>query len=225
MLETALYIIPTPIGNLEDITLRAIRILNEVDIIACEDTRTSGNLFKALDISPKRLLAYHNFNEKESARGLVKLILEGNSLALVSDAGYPGISDPGFSIVNECINNKIKIIALPGPSSILPAFVASGFDVSAFTFLGFPPQKKGRKTFIEKALNENKSTVILESSHRIVKLLDQINEISPNRKLSIAKEISKIHERYIRGTAYECKEVLNEQNSTKGEFVVVIEKG
>lgn len=225
MLETALYIIPTPIGNLEDITLRAIRILNEVDIIACEDTRTSGNLFKALDISPKRLLAYHNFNEKESARGLVKLILEGNSLALVSDAGYPGISDPGFSIVNECINNKIKIIALPGPSSILPAFVASGFDVSAFTFLGFPPQKKGRKTFIEKALNENKSTVILESSHRIVKLLDQINEISPDRKLSIAKEISKIHERYIRGTAYECKEVLNEQNSTKGEFVVVIEKG
>lgn len=225
MLETALYIIPTPIGNLEDITLRAIRILNEVDIIACEDTRTSGNLFKALDISPKRLLAYHNFNEKESARGLVKLILEGNSLALVSDAGYPGISDPGFSIVNECINNNIKIIALPGPSSILPAFVASGFDVSAFTFLGFPPQKKGRKTFIENALNENKSTVLLESSHRIVKLLDQINEISPDRKLSIAKEISKIHERYIRGTAYECKEVLNEQNSTKGEFVVVIEKG
>ena len=220
-----LFIVPTPIGNLDDVSKRVIDTLSKVEIIACEDTRVTGKLLKLLEIGDKRLLSYHNFNEKNSAQGIIKLLLEGRDLALVSDAGYPGISDPGYRLINEAIKNEIKISPLPGPSSIIPALVASGFEIHAFTYLGFPPQKKGRKTFLENAMNQNLTVILLESSHRIIKLMDQINEYDPNRNICVAKEISKIHESFIRGNALSCKEYLESNNAVKGEFVVIIEKG
>ncbi|MDC1068007.1 16S rRNA (cytidine(1402)-2'-O)-methyltransferase [Candidatus Kapabacteria bacterium] len=223
MQKGKLYIIPTPIGNLKDISERAKFLLEDVDIIACEDSRKAGLLFERLSLTKKRFLSYHDHNEIESAKGIVKLILEGNNIGLISDAGYPCISDPGYRLVNESINNKIEIIALPGTSSILPALVCSGFETNNFTFLGFPPAKKGRQTFINDVLNRKETVVIFESVHKIEKLLDQINNIDSNRKISISREISKVHEEVIRGNAIDCLNYL-QNNTIKGEFVIVIER-
>ena len=224
MLENLLYIVPVPIGNLDDITLRAIKILKEVDVLACEDTRHSSKLLALLDIKVKRLIAYHNFNEKGSASGIASLIENGNSVALVSDAGYPCVSDPGYRVVRECIDRAVKIVALPGPSSILPALASSGLGTDSFTFLGFPPQKKGRKTFIENAMNQQTTTILFESSHRIEKLVEKINEIDPKRQLCLAKEISKINEKYFYGRALDILEKLKEKDAKKGEFTIIIER-
>jgi 16S rRNA (cytidine1402-2'-O)-methyltransferase len=218
-----LYLIPTPIGNLKDISERAKEIINSVDYLACEDKRTTGLLLERIELPKKRLLSYHNHNEIESAKGIVKLLLEGNSVGLVSDAGYPTISDPGYRVVNLSIENDIDIIALPGASSILPALSASGFETDSFVFLGFPPAKKGRLTFIKNALEKTETIILFESVHKIEKLINQIDEFEPNRKISISREISKLHEEVLRGNPSEVLNKLN-QSSIKGEFVVVIER-
>lgn len=224
MLKPALYLVPTPIGNLEDITLRALNILKEVDVIACEDTRNSGQLLKLLEIKPKRLVNYHNFNESEKSDELINLIKNGKSIALISDAGSPLISDPGFKIVNLCIDNEITIVPLPGATAFVPALSASGMPVNNFTFLGFPPAKKGRQTFL-KSLEKIRHTVILyESPHKIIKLIEELIEIyGKNIQICIAREISKIYEEFSRGRIEDVLNTYRKKSSIKGEIVVIID--
>jgi 16S rRNA (cytidine1402-2'-O)-methyltransferase len=222
-LKPALYLVPTPIGNLEDITIRALNTLRNADIIACEDTRHTGQLLKLLEIKNKKLSSYHEQNEKEKAIQLVNEILDGSSVALVSDAGTPGISDPGYRIIQSAIENQVEIVSLPGPSAFLPALIASGLPINNFLFLGFPPQKKGRKTFLTQIKNCEYTSILYESPFRIIKLIDELIEIlGENHKICIAREISKIFEEYIRGTLSECVKILKKRPSIKGEFVVVI---
>jgi 16S rRNA (cytidine1402-2'-O)-methyltransferase len=222
-LKPALYLVPTPIGNLEDITLRAMKILRQADIIACEDTRHTGQFLKLLDIKNKKLSSYHEQNEKEKAIQLVHEIIDGSSVALVSDAGTPGISDPGYRIIQSAIENHVEIISLPGPSAFLPALIASGLPFNNFIFLGFPPQKKGRKTFLNNLKICEYTSILYESPFRIIKLLDELIEmLGENHKICVAREISKIFEEYIRGTLSECSNILKKRTVIKGEFVVVI---
>jgi len=224
MLEPALYIVPTPIGNLEDITQRALKVLSKVDFIACEDTRHTGNLLKKLDIIYNKLLSYHEHNELKRADEIVELLKSGKSVALVSDAGMPLISDPGYRVVNQAISAGIKVIPLPGTNSVLPALVASGLAVHSFTFLGFIPQKKGRKTFLEQVEKSSHTCIFFESTHRLEKLLEEIKSIfQPQRKMVIAKEISKIHENFIRTTVYEASEDFKKNSENRGEFVILFE--
>ena len=224
IIENALYLVPTPIGNLEDITLRAINVLKSVDIIACEDTRHSGMLLKHLDIIGKKLESYHNNNEREKAEQLIKNLLSGLSVAIITDAGSPGISDPSYRLVNLAIKSEIKVIALPGSTAFVPALVASGMAVDCFKFLGFPPQKKGRQTFIKNALNEVSTTIMYESPYRVIKLVSEIiSHGYSERLICIARDISKIHEEYIRGTCSEVLQIMIDHKNLKGEFVVVIE--
>lgn len=219
-----LYLVPTPIGNLEDISLRAINILKFVDIIACEDTRNTGKLLKLLEISNKKLITYHNFNEQNSSKGIIELLIEGKNVALVSDAGYPLISDPGYHLVKNINENNLQIISLPGSSALIPALVSSGFETNSFLFLGFPPAKKGRKTFLSDAINYIHTIVLYESPHKIIRLLKELAELlEPNRKVSISREISKIHEEHIQDFPLKIVEYLEKNNKVKGEFVVVIE--
>jgi 16S rRNA (cytidine1402-2'-O)-methyltransferase len=222
--ESVLYIISTPIGNRDDITIRALKILNSVDIIACEDTRHTGQLLKSYDIMPLRLESYHEHNETTKAVFLVNEILNGKSVALVTDGGTPVISDPGYRIINEAIDNHIKIIPIPGASAFLPALVASGFPINQFHFYGFPPQKKGRNSFIDKISQQETTSIIYESPFKILKLIDElILHCGETRRVCIAREISKIYEEFIRGTLSDCKEDLSQRQSIKGEFVIVLE--
>lgn len=219
-----LYIVPTPIGNLEDITLRAKRILSEVDLIACEDTRQTAKLLKLIEVEYKQLTSYHEHNEKSKSEDLAKIILEGKSIALVSDAGTPSVSDPGYRLVNEAKKNKIKIEPLAGASAFLMALVASGFPTDKFIFLGFPPHKKGRKTFIENLLNYEVTKVVYESPYRIIKFLKELIQYGNSEfKICVAREISKLHEEFITGSVSEVLEDLELRSSIKGEFVVIIE--
>jgi 16S rRNA (cytidine1402-2'-O)-methyltransferase len=221
MLECAIYLVPTPIGNMEDITLRAIRVLQEADIIACEDTRHSGQLLKALKIIPKApLQSYHDHNEEQKANVLVEQVLNGKSLALISDAGTPCISDPGYRLVNAAIERNVKIVSLPGATAFVPALVSSGFAVNNFTFFGFLPQKKGRATFLRNVLECRTTAIVYESSHRIMKLISELSELAPERRICICREISKVYEEIIHCTASEAQHI---KLSEKGEFVVVIE--
>lgn len=224
MLDPALYIVPTPIGNLEDITQRAIKILSEADIIACEDTRHTGNLLKLLNVRYNKLLSYHEHNETERAEEIVVFIKSGKSVALVSDAGTPLISDPGYRVVTQAVSTGIKIIPLPGANAILPALVASGLPVHTFTFLGFIPQKKGRKTFLEQIEKSNHTCIFYESTHRIDRLLEEIKTIFElSRKVVIAKEISKFHENFIRTTVGTASEDMKKVSDNRGEFVILFE--
>lgn len=218
-----LYIVPTPIGNLGDITIRALEVLKKVDVIACEDTRVTKKLLNHFDINNQKLISHHEHNEKESSSGIIRLINDGKKIALVSDAGFPGISDPGFRLISSLIENKIDFEILPGASSILPALLYSGFETNKFSFYGFVPQKKGRQTFIKTILEQDETIIIFESVHRIEKLLKQIHEIYPSKEISISRELTKLHEEIIRGTAAECLESINDSNK-KGEFVVVIRR-
>jgi 16S rRNA (cytidine1402-2'-O)-methyltransferase len=223
-LKPALYIVPTPLGNKDDITLRALKILSYADILACEDTRHTGNLLKQFDIKFKKLESYHDYNEKNKAQYLVNEILSGKSVALVSDAGTPGISDPGFSIVNIAQTANVQIVPLPGPTALIPALIASGFAIHQFAFLGFPPQKKGRKSFLERAVKYDFTTIFYESPHRIEKLIDELILLCGNeRKVCIAREISKIYEQYFTGILFKTKSALNKEIPVKGEFVLVLE--
>jgi 16S rRNA (cytidine1402-2'-O)-methyltransferase len=218
-----LYLVPTPIGNLEDITLRAIRVLGEVDGILAEDTRNSGQLLKHLNIS-KPLYSHHAHNEHTGVPGVIKMLKEGKSLALISDAGTPGISDPGYLLVKACVDNGIEVESLPGATAFVPALVNSGFPTDRFVYEGFLPHKKGRQTRWKALAEEERTIVLYESPHRLVKALDQIIEfISADRLVMVGREISKMHEQMVRGTA---KEVLayftTHPDKVRGEIVIVI---
>jgi 16S rRNA (cytidine1402-2'-O)-methyltransferase len=218
-----LYLIPTPIGNLEDMTLRSIRVLKEVDVIFAEDTRTSGQLLKHLDIS-KPLFAHHAHNEHVGVAGVIKLLKEGKVVGLISDAGTPGISDPGFLLVKTCIEQGIDVETLPGATALIPALVNSGFPLDRFVFEGFLPHKKGRQTRWKAIAEEERTTVLYESPHRLQKALEQIIEfIGPDRQIMVARELSKMHEQMVRGTASEVHIYFDHNpDKIRGEIVIVI---
>ena len=220
--ETSLYLVPTPIGNLQDITLRAINVLKEVDVILAEDTRTSGKLLKHLEIN-KPLRSYHIHNEHQRLASLVEELTNGTTMALVSDAGTPAISDPGFLLVRECLKHDVKIECLPGPTAFVPALVKSGFATDRFVFEGFLPHKKGRQTRLLQIADEQKTVVLYESPHRLVKMLKQLEELlAPERKVSISRELTKIYEETVTGTPTELLAHF-EKGTIKGEIVIVIE--
>jgi 16S rRNA (cytidine1402-2'-O)-methyltransferase len=217
-----LYLIPTPVGNLEDITLRALRLLKECDLVLAEDTRTSGNLLKLLGIS-KPLASFHIHNEHQKLAGFIRQLKEGKMLCLVSDAGTPAISDPGFLLVREAIKEGIEVQCLPGPTAFVPALVCSGFPTDRFVFEGFLPQKKGRQTRIREMLAQECTIVLYESPHRILRLMEELQTNGlGERRVSVSREISKHFEETIRGTAAELHAHFNTQ-APKGEFVVCVE--
>ena len=217
-----LYLVPTPIGNLEDITLRALRILKEVDLIACEDTRTSGVLLQHYDIDTPRT-SFHIHNEHGKAKRLVDRMQAGESVALITDAGTPGISDPGYLLVRETLDAGIDIEALPGPTAFVPALVASGLPTDRFVFEGFLPQKKGRQTRIQALAEETRTIVLYESPHRLVKLLNQLIEhLGEDRPAAVARELTKKFEEVRRGPLAELHAWYADQPKVRGEIVVVI---
>jgi 16S rRNA (cytidine1402-2'-O)-methyltransferase len=218
-----LYLVPTPIGNLEDITLRAIRVLGEVDGILAEDTRNSGQLLKHFNIS-KPLYSHHAHNEHTGVPGVIKMLKEGKSLALISDAGTPGISDPGYLLVKACVDNGIEVESLPGATAFVPALVNSGFPTDRFVYEGFLPHKKGRQTRWKALAEEERTIVLYESPHRLVKALEQIIEfISPDRSVMVGRELSKMHEQMVRGTATEVLAYfVAHPDKVRGEIVIVI---
>ena len=221
MLEPGLYLVPTPLGNLEDITLRAIRYLKEADLIFAEDTRTSRVLLQHLGID-KKVMAHHQHNEHQSAPEVVRLVQAGNAVVLVSDAGTPGISDPGFLLVREALKADCHVECLPGPTAFVPALVISGLPCDRFHFEGFLPVKKGRQTRLQLLAQMEETVVLYESPHRIIKTLEQIVEFfGPDRRVSVSRELTKLHEQTLRGTA---TDVLAHFNTTepRGEMVVVI---
>ena len=216
-----LYIVPTPIGNLEDITLRAVRILKEVDFILAEDTRTSSVLMKHLGVD-KPLRSHHKFNEHATVQVVADAIDAGRDVALVSDAGTPGISDPGFLLVRTCVERGIEVETLPGATAFVPALVQSGLPCDRFCFEGFLPQKKGRKKRIEALADEERSMIFYESPFRVVKCLEQLAEVlGGDREVSVSREITKKFEQTVRGTLSEVAEHFR-QHAPKGEFVIVV---
>jgi len=216
-----LYLVPTPIGNLEDITLRAINVLKNADAILAEDTRTSGILLKHLGIS-KPLQSYHIFNEHQTVQRLIQRLLKGETLALVSDAGTPAISDPGFLLVRECIKNNINVECLPGPTAFVPALVNSGLPSDRFTFEGFLPHKKGRQTRLIELKEETRTMVFYESPHRLIKSLEQFAEyFGADRQASVSRELSKMFEETARGTLQEIIAHFTAKG-VKGEIVIVV---
>ena len=217
-----LYLVPTPIGNLEDITLRAIRILKEVDGILAEDTRTSGNLLRHLEIS-KPMTAFHIRNEHLVVERIAERIQAGETLALVTDAGTPAISDPGFLLVRECVKRGIEVECLPGPTAFVPALVNSGLPAEKFIFEGFLPHKKGRQTKLQAVANDPYTTILYESPVRLLKTLQQLAEVcGPERRVSVSRELTKIHEENARGTLAEVIEHFSKKE-IKGEIVIVLE--
>lgn len=216
-----LYIVPTPVGNMEDMTLRAIRILKEADVVLAEDTRTSSVLLKHFEIK-NRLIAHHKFNEHGTATGIVERLKAGQTVALISDAGTPGISDPGFFLAREAVAAGITVQCLPGATAFVPAIVSSGLPCDRFCFEGFLPQKKGRATRLEELKSETRTMIFYESPYRIVKTLKQFAEYyGPNRKVCVCREISKIHEENVYGTLAEVTAHF-EQTPPKGEFVIIL---
>lgn len=217
-----LYIVPTPIGNLEDITLRALRILKEVDLILAEDTRTSAVLLKHYNVAT-RLSSHHKFNEHRTVEHIAEQILAGNNIALISDAGTPSISDPGFLLTRTCLNMGIEVECLPGATAFVPALVNSGFPSNRFCFEGFLPQKKGRQKKLKELADETRTMIFYESPFRLVKALEQFSEFfGADRKVSVSRELSKLFEENFRGTV---SEVLThfQSKTVKGEIVIVLE--
>lgn len=217
-----LYLVPTPIGNLEDITLRAIRVLKEVDVILAEDTRTSGNLLRHLDIS-KPMVPFHLNNEHQQVERIADRIEAGETMALVTDAGTPAISDPGFMLVRECVRREIKVECLPGPTAFVPALVNSGLPAERFIFEGFLPHKKGRQTKVKAIAEYPYTTILYESPFRLVKTLEQLMEVTGgDRQVSVARELTKIHEENVRGRIEDVVSYFK-QKEVKGEIVIVVE--
>lgn len=217
-----LYIVPTPVGNLEDMTMRAVRVLKEADLILAEDTRTSGVLLKHFNISNK-LMSHHKFNEHGTSASIVERLKAGDTIALISDAGTPGISDPGFFLVREAVNAGITVQCLPGATAFVPALVSSGLPCDRFCFEGFLPQKKGRATLLEALRDERRTMVFYESPYRVLKTLKQFAEyFGEDRRVSACREISKIHEESVRGTLAEAIAHFTE-TAPRGEFVIVVE--
>ena len=216
-----LYIVPTPIGNLDDITLRAIKTLEAADYILAEDTRTTSFLLKHLGIE-KKLYSHHKFNEHATAASVAEAIGEGRTVALVSDAGTPGISDPGFLLVRTCVEAGIEVETLPGATALIPALVQSGFPCDRFCFEGFLPQKKGRTKRLQELAEEQRSIIFYESPFRVVKCLEQLAEVfGEERKVSVSRELTKKFEQTVRGTFAEVLEHFRE-HEPKGEFVIVV---
>lgn len=216
-----LYIVPTPVGNMEDMTLRAIRILKEVDLVLAEDTRTSGILLKHFDIR-NQLMSHHKFNEHGTSASVVQRLLAGQTVALISDAGTPGISDPGFFLVREAVRAGIEVQTLPGATAFVPALVSSGLPCDRFAFEGFLPQKKGRQTKLESLRNEERTMIFYESPYRLVKTLEQFAEYyGTDRPVSVCREISKVHEESVRGTLTEVLAHFKEKEP-RGEIVIVL---
>ena len=217
-----LYVVPTPVGNLEDMTIRAVRVLNEVDLILAEDTRTSSVLLKHFDIHTP-MTSHHKFNEHKTVEHLVERIQQGTTVALISDAGTPSISDPGFLLVRACVSRDIEVECLPGATAFVPALVNSGLPNDRFCFEGFLPQKKGRQTKFKELAVEERTMIFYESPFRIVKTLEQMAEYwGAERKASVSREISKKFEETVRGTLSELVVHFTE-NPPKGEFVMVVE--
>jgi len=216
-----LFIVPTPVGNLDDMTFRAVQVLKEADLILAEDTRTSSVLLHHYDIR-KPLQSHHKFNEHQTVQLVKERILGGLNVALVSDAGTPGISDPGFLLARACAEEGIEVQTLPGATACIPAIVSSGLPCDRFCFEGFLPQKKGRQTFLTALEAETRTMVFYESPYRLVKTLEQLAEhFGPERRCSVAREISKFHEEHLRGTLQEVAAWFRE-HEPKGEIVVVV---
>jgi 16S rRNA (cytidine1402-2'-O)-methyltransferase len=216
-----LTVVPTPVGNLEDMTLRAIRVLKEVDLILAEDTRTTGILLKHFNIQNK-LQSHHKFNEHQSVEHIASRIRGGENMALVSDAGTPAISDPGFMLVRECVRQGIEVECLPGATAFVPALVASGLPNEKFCFEGFLPQKKGRQTRLRELVFESRTMIFYESPHRLLKTLMQFQEyMGKDRQVSVSREISKLHEETVRGTLAEVVTHFS-LNEPKGEIVIIL---
>lgn len=216
-----LYVVPTPIGNLGDITLRAVEVLREVDFILAEDTRTTSFLLKHLGIE-KKMYSHHKFNEHATVRMVAESIEAGRTVALVSDAGTPGISDPGFLLVRTCVEAGIDVETLPGATACIPALVQSGFPCDKFCFEGFLPQKKGRSKRLQELQDEERTMIFYESPFRVVKCLEQFAEVfGEDREVSVTREISKKFEQTVRGTVAEVAKHFH-QNEPKGEFVIVL---
>lgn len=217
-----LYLVATPIGNLEDITYRAVRILNEADVILSEDTRKTAILLNKYGIRQK-LSSFHKFNEHQSLHKIISALKEGMSVALVSDAGTPGISDPGFLLVRECIRENIEIECLPGPTALIPALILSGIPCDRFVFEGFLPVKKGRNKRLHELNTEPRTMIFYESPHRLKKALDEMADVlGPERNAVIARELTKIHEEIIRGTLGSLAEEAGKR-TIKGEIVIVVQ--
>ena len=230
-----LYIVATPIGNLEDITLRAIRVLGEVDAILCEDTRMTAKLLQKYKIQPfgpaqgrKQLISYHSHSKLAKVEKVFELLEEGKNLALVSDAGTPCISDPGVMLVaqvRERFNDAVKIIPIPGPSAVISALSASGLPSSEFLFLGFLPHKKGRETLFKEIASSERTVAFYESPHRILKALESLQKFAPEKKVVIARELTKIYEEFVLGTPAELLAHFETHPDTiRGEFVVLVDK-
>lgn len=216
-----LYIVPTPVGNLEDMTFRAVKVLQEVDLILAEDTRTSSVLLKHYDIHGK-LQSHHKFNEHQTVAAIKDRIMAGLNVALISDAGTPGISDPGFLLARTCANEGIEVQTLPGATACIPAIVSSGLPCARFCFEGFLPVKKGRQTLLKTLAQETRTMIFYESPYRLVKTLEQFAEyFGADRDCSVAREISKVHEEHRRGTLAEVAEWFRE-HEPKGEIVIIV---
>ncbi len=217
------YLVPVPIGNREDITLRALRVLSEADIIACEDSRSTGQLLQLYQITPARLLSYHDHNESERIELLMSSVRKGQVVALVSDAGTPLVSDPGYRLVRAAIEAGLPIVPLPGATAFVPALIASGFPADDFCFLGFAPHKKGRRAFLTKALAIPGTVVLYESPHRIAKVLREMCELGAgDRSICLCREISKIHEEFARMSIAAAAARYDEGLTARGEFVLVL---
>ncbi len=216
----SLYLVPTPIGNLSEMTPRAIEILNQADVIACEDTRTSGQLLAHFGIH-KKLIACQNFNEENSAGGIVKLLSEGKNVALISDAGYPLINDPGQRVVQACVENDFNVIPVSGCSAFLNALVASGLVAMPFIYVGFLPSgATERRKKLAMYKDYPMTLVFYEAPHRIVRMLEDVRDVMGNRQCTLARELTKVHEEFIRGTV---EEILETADDLRGEMVVVLE--
>ena len=217
-----LYLVPTPVGNLEDITLRALRILKEADLVLAEDTRTSGMLLKHFEIK-NRLVSHHKFNEHQTADAFAARMAAGEVMALISDAGTPGISDPGFMLVRACVARGVTVQCLPGATAFVPALVASGLPCERFAFEGFLPQKKGRASRLEALREEQRTMIFYESPYRVVKTRAQFAEVfGSERRCAACREISKLHEETVRGTLTEVQTHFAE-HEPRGEFVLIVE--
>jgi len=223
--RAALYLVGTPIGNLEDITLRALRVLKEVDVIACEDTRQTQKLLNFYCIAT-RTTSYHEHNEMTKSAELVKEMQEGASVALVTDAGMPGISDPGYRLITLAIRHHVPVVPVPGASAFLAALVASGLPADSFRFSGFLPAKRGeRRTLLEGLKNSPRTQVFYEAPHRIVECLEDVGEVlGASRQVVVAREVTKIHEEFLRGRASEVLETLKKREAVKGEITLLIGK-
>ena len=221
----AIYLVATPLGNLEDITLRALRVLGEVDLIACEDTRHTGNLLKHFDIS-KPLLSFHEHNETARASDIVERASRGESIAVVSDAGMPGISDPGYRLVAEAIAAGVVVVPIPGPVALETALAASGLPTDSFRFGGFLPAKATQRRKALQALIDDTATLVFyEAPHRIVKTLEDLLEILGDRQVVIARELTKVHEEFLRGSVSDLLATLDQRGAARGEITLLIGRG